>query len=760
MPEPLPDVAASTGSGGSSNGGDLQVGALIGIIVGGGIALLVIAWFAAGPLIGLAASRVEVTGDVETDLPGLDERSVVRAVDGSALAVLADEFDRENVELERVPEPVRQAVLAAEDRRFYEHDGYDVGAIMRAAFANLRAGGVEQGASTISQQLAQTNFLGGQETIRRKLREVSVARALEDTYTKDELLERYLNQVYLGGGAYGLQAGAQEYFRVNVEDLAVEQAALLAGIIRSPTTLDPRDNPEGARQRRDVVLHAMADEGFIDSAEADRLAQAPVEVEPPLERSTDDPYVVEAVKREFFANEELGDSREARIERLFGGGLEVHTTVHPGLQDVADQVVSEAFDDDPGGATAAIAAVKPVDGGILALHGGEDFDEVEFDLATQGRRQPGSALKPLTAASALEQGFPLDITLTGDGPVTFELPGAPEPFEVDNFEAKDHGTVDLREALVSSVNTAFAQLIMASGVEETVELGGKLGIDVEEAFGPQDTWGPSIVLGGLTHGVTPLEMASLYSAFANEGVRAEPYLIERVVDTEGQVLYERDPVATQALDPAVAAAMVDMLQDVVAEGTGTGAQVPGLHPIGKTGTNEDHADAWFVGAVPVMSTAVWVGHPEGQVPMPGMTGGSLPADLWSQFMQAATEGVDVPAFADNVADPSRLPQSLDADDLDLPGPDPTDDASPSPTPLPTYEPDIPPAPATPPPPPEPEPEPSREPPPEPEPSPEGESSSESEESSADVEESSEAEPSPAPEQRSPPPRETTATAPE
>ncbi|HVM13890.1 MAG TPA: transglycosylase domain-containing protein, partial [Egibacteraceae bacterium] len=632
----------------------MRVGIIAIVLVVLGLVGAVVAWFAAGPVIAMAARSVEVTGDPEIDLPGLQERSVVRAADGTPLAVLADEFDREVVELERIPEHVRQAVLVAEDRRFYEHDGYDVSAIFRAAFANLRAGGVEQGASTITQQLAQTNFLSGEETIRRKLEEVSVARALEDEYDKDELLERYLNQVYLGAGAYGFQAGAQEFFHVNVEDLQVEQAALLAGMIRSPSSLDPRRNPQGATSRRDVVLRGMASERYIDRRDADRLIATPIEVAPPRDRSPDQPYVVEAVKREFFNNPTFGETVEERVDLLFRGGLEVQTTVHPQLQQAADDIVSAAFPD-PGGATAAIVAVHPVHGGITALHGGRDFNEVQFDLATQGRRQPGSALKPVTAASALEQGIPPTIRLEGNGPISIGYGGL-EPFEADNFGGSNHGTVDLREALVSSVNTAFAQLIVRSGVEETIELGGQLGINIERAFGPENTWGPAIVLGGLTHGVTPLEMASVFAAFANEGISAQPYLIQRVADASGEILYEREPVAEQVLHPAVAAAMVDMLQDVVARGTGTGAQLPGVEPIGKTGTNADGADAWFVGAVPVLSTAVWVGHAEGQVPMPGMTGGSVPADLWRQFMQRALEGVDVPPFADNETDLDALPK--------------------------------------------------------------------------------------------------------
>ncbi|MEX0660047.1 MAG: transglycosylase domain-containing protein, partial [Egibacteraceae bacterium] len=649
----------------------------------------VVAWFAAGPLIGFAAQSVEVSGDPDRDLPGLRERSVVRAADGAPLAVLSDEFDRETVELDRIPSHVRQAVLAAEDRRFYAHEGYDVNAIMRAAFANVQAGGVEQGASTISQQLAQINFLSGEETIRRKLEEVQIARALEEEYGKELLLERYLNQVYLGAGSYGFQAGAQQFFGVNVEDLTVEQAALLAGMIRAPTHLDPRTNLGAATRRRNSVLAAMAEERYIDRAEANRLAEAPVDVVPPRDRSPDEPYVVEAVKREFFNNATFGESVEDRIDLLFTGGVEVQTTVDPRLQAVADDVVSATFPSSEG-PTAALVSINPVTGGIVALHGGKDFDEVQFDLATQGRRQPGSALKPVTAASALEQGISPDISLAGSGPVTLDVAGAIDPFVADNFAGSNYGRVDLRAALVNSVNTAFAELIIQSGVEETIELSRQMGINVERAFGPENTWGPAIVLGGLTHGVTPLEMASVYAVFANQGIHVQPHLIDRVIDAEGQVLFEREERAEQVLDPAVAAAMVDMLTDVVDRGTGTRAQVPGVDVLGKTGTNANGADAWFVGASSLLSTAVWVGHAEGQIPIPDLTGGSIPATIWQEFMATALADVDVPPFADDELDRSALPEPEPDEDDELPTPGTATPAPPPPPPPPPVQPPPPP----------------------------------------------------------------------
>jgi membrane peptidoglycan carboxypeptidase len=614
------------------------------------VAALVAAYLLAGPMLRLAAATVEVEVLPENrELPGLAERSVVLAADGSQLAVLHDEVDRRVVDLDDIPDHVRHAVLAAEDRRFYEHDGYDVMAIARAALANFRAGGVEQGASTITQQLARANFLDREQTMRRKLAELRVAAALEAQHSKDELLERYLNEVYFGAGAYGIAAAAERYFAVGPEDLTVDQAALLTGLIRSPSALAA--DPERANARRDQVLAAMADEGFIEPADADALRREPTPVDPvaPEETSaTPQPYVVEAVKREFARLPAFGGDRDERFRSLFAGGLQITTTLDPRLQEVAAATATGAFPDTAGPA-AAIVSVEPGNGAIRALHGGVDFAHEQFDLATQGRRQAGSALKPLIVTEALSQGFPVGAVLDGHGRRVLPVAGEDEPWEVANFGGSDHGAVDLREAVVRSVNTAFAQLVMATGEREVIERAELLGVNRAAAFGDESTWGPSIVLGGLTYGVTPLEMAGAYAALAADGVYAEPFLIAEVTDRAGNVVYTREPRTRQALDPAVAGTVTDMLRDVVARGTGTAAAVPGWDVAGKTGTNRDYVDAWFAGVTRPLATAVWVGHPEGQVPMPGMTGGSLPAQLWQQFMAAALDGREpepLPAAAD------------------------------------------------------------------------------------------------------------------
>ncbi len=620
---------------------------------------------AAGPVVGLVARTVDVdvSGADLGESGALDERSIVRDASGDHFAVLHDEIDRRVVDLSDIPEHVQEAVLAAEDQRFYEHDGYDTRAIARAAAANLRAGTVDQGASTITQQVARQIFLSREVSFARKAEELVYAVALEQRYDKDQILERYLNEVYFGSGAYGVAAAAEQYFRLQPHQLAPEQAALLAGMIRSPVQLNPREHPDRARARRNQVLETMAEAGFLERAEAERLQSRPIAVEPRLQRTPADPYALEAIKREFVSLEEFGDNVDERFQRLFSGGYEIHTTIDRDLQQLADEVITARLPPEQAGPTAALVALDPRNEAIRALHGGVDFDETQFDLATQARRQPGSALKPLVAASALENGVTPDATFEGNGPLAFSRRGASEPWKIDNFGARDHGTVDLSEATAQSVNTAFAQLILAVGVENVVETADRLGVNTGEAFGPENSWGPSIALGGLTHGITPLELASVFGTFADRGRTGPPYLIERVESPSGEVVYERQSdVRTQAIDPSVNATMVDLLRGVVDRGTGQAAQLQDWEVLGKTGTTDDNTDAWFGGATATLSTAVWVGHPDEQVPMGGMTGGSLPAELWRAFNADALAGHQPQPLPDEGGEP-LTPDSAEVPDL-------------------------------------------------------------------------------------------------
>jgi 1A family penicillin-binding protein len=644
IPPTLKEQALAEAGGFALRAGALAVSSIAGIM-----AVMLVASMLIGPALRNASGSVAVGLALPEDatLPQLSQRSVVYAADGSVLAVLHDEVDRRVIPIDEIPDYVQQAVLTAEDRKFYEHDGYDVEGIGRAMVANARARGIAQGGSTITQQLAKQNLVGDEQSFERKFSELLHAMALEDRFTKKELLERYLNQVYFGAGAYGVAAASEEYFRTNVRRLEPHQAALLAAVIRSPGALNPRTNPEGVERRRNQVLRDMGAMGFL-SPEVVAEAQAqPLGVVEPRERDVTEPYFVEAVKREFFENGAFGETRQERIELLFNGGLAIHTTLDPKLQEIAGDVVRSEF---PGseGRTAAIASVDPRNGRVVALHSGADFGEEKFDLATQGRRQPGSAFKPFVLAAALEEGFPLRMTLQGTGPLEIDEQGMPEPWVVNNFQNASYGRLDLRQALVRSANTAFAQLIMVVGLEKVVEVASRLGVDAERGIGTDI--GPAIALGGLEFGATPLEMASAYGVFANDGRRVEPHVIDRVEDTAGREVYRSEAAPTRVLESPVNTAMVDIMQDVVRSGTATRARLSGWSPAGKTGTTQNAADAWFVGYVPVLSTAVWVGHPEGQVPMYGMTGGSTPARLWQSFMSRALEGVEPVPFPSGEGD--------------------------------------------------------------------------------------------------------------
>lgn len=600
--------------------------ALAGLVV----AVLVVGALVASEPILSAAARLTVGDEVRAELPDLALTSVVVASEGSTLGVVEEER-RDLVDAEALPEHVTAAVLAAEDHRFPAHEGYDLEGLARATVTNARAGEVEQGGSTITQQLAKLNFTGDEHSIGRKVEELLYAVRLEDELSKGQLLERYLNQVYFGNGAHGIAAAAQEYFAVAPQDLSVGQAAVLAGIIQAPNALDPRQDPEHTRRRRDAVLERAADEGLITRQAALTAVAEPLLVAPAAPRPRSSP-VLDAVRAEVRTLDALGPTPEARLERLTTGGLRVETTLDPALQQRVTTAVDATFPD--GGATAAVAAVDPTTGAIRALGSGHGAAG-GFDLARQGRRQPGSTFKPLTAIAALEHGLDPDQRLVGDGPIELDH-GGPEPWRVDNFEGSDVGAVDLRTALRRSVNTAFAQLGVAVGAGAVADVAERVGIDTDAALGRSDQRGPSMALGGVTHGVTTLELASAYAVLAKGGASTDPHLVQRIVDRDGEVLYERRTESQQVIDPAVASTVRSMLEDALASGTGQAARIDGVEAFGKTGTSQDAADAWFVGSTTNLTTAVWVGHPDGRVAMPEATGGTLAAPIWRQVTQAWT----------------------------------------------------------------------------------------------------------------------------
>lgn len=605
-----------------------------------------------------AAARPTTSSFASRPWPALDQPSTVMAADGSRLALLHEGVNRQVVPLDAIPEIVRQAVIAAEDNRFWTHGGYDPRAVGRAALANLQAGGVAQGASTITQQLAKQNYVGDSLTVVRKGKELLHAVGLEQRFTKEELLERYLNQVYFGPSAYGVAAAAEEFFGAGVGELSASQAALLAGIIRAPAALDPRADPVAATARRNDVLRAMGTAGYLPAPAVAAAVAEPLKVMPARPQEESEPFVVEAVKREFLANPAFGATAEERRRLLLTGGLRIETTIQPRLQAAARAATRSV----PETLGSALVAVDPRSGQVVALHDGGAAATGQFDVATQGSRQPGSTFKPLVAAAALEAGMPESQQLVGDGPVQLDYGGAPELWRVDNFDGDDYGPINLRGAVVDSVNTAFAQLAIALGLDRITQMATRLGIDVDRAFGPPESRGPSIALGGMTRGVSPLELASAYATFAAGGTHVSPYFIERVLGPDGQEVYRARPAPQPVLDGAVNAAMVDILKEAVADGTGSAAAVPGWDVLGKTGTSDGPADAWFVGAVPVLSATVWVGRPDSDKPVPGLTGGTVAAPVWRSFMVEALRGtppVDFPTVSSKrpAVSPIKLPEA-------------------------------------------------------------------------------------------------------
>ena len=594
----------------------------------------------------------------EAELPALRERSAVYAADGSRLALIHDEEQREVVDIADLPDHVWQAVITAEDRRFFEHEGYDVEGIGRAAVANLEARGIAQGGSTITQQLAKNNFLDDEQTLDRKFSELLYAMALERELDKEYLLDRYMNQVYFGGGAYGIQAAAEVFFGIDAAELEPHQSAMLAGIIRAPGLFDPRRDPDGALARRDRVLAGMAAEGYLEAEEGAELRELDSGVIDPRGDQTREPFVVEAVKREFLADPAFGETRQERQELLFSGGLELHTTIEPDLQDILREVVRDHYPE--GAPTAAISSVEPATGRVVALGSGQEFTDSQYDLALQGRRQPGSAFKTFVMLEALRQGFPPDLLLDGESPLEFDL--GTEVWEVGNYGGRSFGPIDLADATRQSVNTYYAQLATLVGVEEITTLTDELGID-RAAYG---AWAglAAVSIGGLDRGTTPLEMASAYGVLTHDGVRTSPFLLERITDVDGEEIWAHEMVEDRVLSPEVNAVGRDLLIEVVESGTGTAARLDGWEVAGKTGTTNDNYDAWFVGVTPALSTSVWVGHPGGNVAMPDATGGGMAAPLWRDFMQRALEGYEPSPFPS--PDPEALLAVYEGEEIDVP----------------------------------------------------------------------------------------------
>src|ERR1044071_5336345 len=548
------------------------------------------------------------------------------------------------VPLDRIPRHVVQALLAAEDSRFYTHRGIDVVAIARASFANLRKRGVHEGASTLPQQLVRGFFLTPERTFSRKIREAILAYRVEKNHTKEEILYLYLNQVYFGHGNYGIEAACRDYFGKSVGEINIAEAALLAGLPRSPSRNSPYRDFFAARERQRYVLGRMLAEGYITRAVYDEALQTPIRLNPaPALNSQIAPHFVEHVRRV------LGD--EYGFRPLLQGGLRIYTTLDADLQEAAQKAVRQGLDEvrlrvkkksaakktpaREGEVEGALLAMEPETGMVRALVGGYDFTASQYNRALQAKRQPGSSFKPIIYSAALEAGL-TELSVVQDGPLSFRLAGG-KVWAPQNYDNKFHGPVTLRTALAHSLNSVSVRLVQRVGVERTIQQARKLGIasPIEKNL--------SLALGSPS--VTLLEMVRAFGVFAGAGTLAEPLFILKVTDRDGSVLEENEPSVKPALSPEVAYVMTDMLKNVVQSGTARAAAKLGKNIAGKTGTTSDYRDNWFIGYNPSLVAGVWVGYDDHRSIGDKETGASTALPIWLAFMKTANEGKEEEDFA-------------------------------------------------------------------------------------------------------------------
>ncbi len=565
--------------------------------------------------------------DLSQGAAPLAETSVMYDRNGDVLVELHAEQNRTYVPLASIPPQLRQAVISTEDQNFYEHKGVDPFGIARALWVNVTQG-KRHGGSTITQQYVVNTFIEREDTLTRKLKEAILAYQLESQFTKDEILEKYLNAIYFGHGAYGVQAAATTYFGKDVGQLTTAECAMIAGVIKSPGSYSPRIDPEAAKNRRDTVLGQMLSQGYLDQPTHDAAVAEPFTLAAPATESTIAPYFVEWVKQT--AIDQFGP------DMVYKGGLHIYTTIDPADQAAAENAIASILDqpDDP---SAALVSLDPRTGEVRALVGGKDFATQQFNVAVQGPRQPGSSFKPFVLVAALEDGISPEQTYES-APGSFAIPGG-QTWKVTGSSAG--GPMRLRVATAKSINSVFAQLILEVGADTVAETAQRMGIETPiKAV-------PAIALG--SQEVTPLEMASAYGTLANAGTHVPAHGISRIVDVSGETIFEAQTAGTEAISPAIAYITTDILKGVITGGTGTAAKI-GRPAAGKTGTTQEYRDAWFVGYTPDLATSVWMGHVEGQIEMTNVhgkkvTGGSFPAQIWAAYMKAALADVPATDFA-------------------------------------------------------------------------------------------------------------------
>jgi penicillin-binding protein 1A len=560
------------------------------------------------------------------------ERTQVYDTDGNLIEVLHDDQDRILVPLSAVPAVLRQAVLAAEDERFYRHRGIDDRGIIRALLANMLSRDSVQGGSTITQQLVRNAYPDLRDrSLVRKIKEASLAAQLEERLSKDQILEAYLNRVYFGSGYYGVEAASRGYFGKHVGELNLAQAATLAGLIREPETSNPRSSPDRALERRNTVLQQMATLDMVSSGDAAGASRKPLGVRAPTQVGGRYPWFIDALRSQLLADPRLGRTEAERRRKLYEGGLRIDTTLNPHLQAEAERAAATWRPES--GPDVALVSIDPRNGAVRALVGGRNYHKRQFNLAVQGERQAGSSFKPFVLAAALDSGISPESRWESSGFSASRVCGA--PWTVSNYEGKGSGRMSLREATWHSVNGVYARVMAQLCPGKVVAMAKRLGVDVPA----EQAHAPSIGLGAAN--VTPLEMASAYATLADGGVHHRPVLFTKI-SHHGDTVIENHPEGERRISEALALQVTDVLKGVIQRGTGTAARIAWAEA-GKTGTTQDYRDAWFVGYTRQLATAVWMGYPGREVPMTDVggirvTGGSYPARIWHDFMAAALAG--------------------------------------------------------------------------------------------------------------------------
>lgn len=588
-------------------------------------------WFWAS--LGVGGGVIAVTygiGTIDRTLPDKAELNAVvreqtltiKAADGTILQQQG-EVGREQLNLEKIPEHLKKAFIASEDRRFQQHSGVDPQGIVRAVLNNLRSQNLVEGGSTITQQLARILFLKQEKTFWRKLKEVRLAQKMEQELTKDQILERYLNLVYLGSGAYGVGDAAWVYFSKTVDQLTLSEMATIAGLAPAPSVYAPDRNPEAAKQRRNLVLQRMEEDGFITAAEKQAASQEPLTINSsfPKRLQVESPYFTTFIQQEL--------PKYVSPDILAGGGLVVETTLNPTWQKAAEAAVAKTLRNQgrwENFKQAALVAIDPRNGEIQAMVGGKDFGKNQFNRVTQAKRQPGSTFKGFVYATAIATGkSPYDSYL--DEPLVVD------GYEPKNYSEKFYGWMNLRDALTRSINIIAVKLLMDVGFEPTIKLANDMGIKSELK--------PNYSLALGSNEVNLLELTSAYGSFATQGLHTEVHGIRRILNRQGQVVWSANFQPKRVLDADSAAIMTWMLRNVVRQGTGTPAQLDDRPVAGKTGTSDEARDLWFIGYIPQVATGVWLGNDNNR-PTYGSSGSA--AYTWHEFMETAVKEMPVEKF--------------------------------------------------------------------------------------------------------------------